>query len=148
MEPRKIAEVELPAIVRVRGAWFVVLATHGELILDYQSYDPTYDPSQWEADPLGGLLRVEPRHGFRFLANLDERVFPIGAARGMVALNGERARPVVLVDFDTGIFVSSHYDQALETLCGEAWAGSFGDPLREIPAEIAAGFNPDDGATH
>jgi len=143
MDPRPIAEVELPALVRVRGAWFYLLATHGELILDYAGYDPSYDPDAW-ADPFrGDLLTVLPSDGFRFLNALQEAVFPVETIPRFVDLNGPRARPVAVIDFDAARFVSSVYDQALETLCGGSWDGEFGDPLTEIPEPISAVFKAD-----
>lgn len=143
MEARAIAEIELPALVRVRGAWFYLLATHGELILDYAGYDPTYDPAAWEDSFRGDLLTVLPSDGFRFLDALSASVYPIGVIRDFVRLNGERAQPVAVVDFDTARFVSSFYDQALETLCGGSWNADFGEPLDEVPERMADMFRSD-----
>lgn len=144
MEPRSIAEIELPALVRVGGTWFYLLATHGELILDYAAYDPSYDPTAWEDPFRGDLLTVLPSDGFQFLEALRDGVFPLEAIRQFVDLNGGRARPVVVIDFDDAKFVSSFYDQALETLCGGSWAAEFGDPLAEVPDWVSAMFKIDD----
>lgn len=140
MTSRPLHDVEVAALARVRGAWFYLVATHGELILDYAAHDPSYDPSEWEQDPLGGLLQVRPKHGLRYLANLDDRVYPVEMIPDFVALNGDRAQPVATIDFDSASFVSSYYDQALETLCGDAWHGEFGDPLRKVPPSIRNAF--------
>lgn len=140
MGARLIAEIELPAFVRVRGAWFYVLATHGELILDYAAYDPAYDPGAWDGSFRGNLLTVLPTQGFQFLSALQDMVFPMATVESFVELNGNSARPVVAIDFDSARFVSSFYDQALETLCGNPWRGLFGDPMNELPAAMAGLF--------
>lgn len=140
MEPRSLNEIELPSLVRVRGAWFYLLASHGELILDYAAYDPSYDPGEWEKTFRGDLLTVLPSDGFRFLSALETAVFAVETIPGFVELNEARARPVVVINFDAGRFVSSFYDQALETLCGRPWNAELGDPLVEVPELISDMF--------
>jgi hypothetical protein len=134
---RTIESIELAALVRVRGSWFYVLATPGELVLDYPSYDPSYDPAY--TGYRGGLATVAPGDGFAFLAALDDVVFDIADRKAFCEMNGaQRSRPVVAIDFDNATYVSTYFDQAAEMYAGDGWTARFDDPLVLLPPEIRA----------
>jgi hypothetical protein len=135
---RRIQEMEIPGLVRLDGVWHYVLGTLAEWILDYPAYDPSYDQTQWSDLFRSGLLRVGLEDGSAFLSAMHSGEIPVEELDSFVAFNSqERSRPRVLVDFDAGSFMSSFYDVALEEYSGEDWQADFGDPLADVPDEIA-----------
>lgn len=143
MEARTLASIELPGLVSVRGAWFYVLGTIAEFVLDYPSYDPSYNPSEWDHEFRGGLLCVSPEDGFAYLAQLSEQAFGLSAMDGFIALNGPgRSRPVVLIDFDRKKYVSTYFDQPMQDHAGTGWVSEFAEPLGHAPTEVAQYWGP------
>jgi hypothetical protein len=143
---RTIQDIELPGLVKTGGDWHYALGTVGEWILDYATYDPTYDPQQREPVFRRGLMRVTPSDGPQFLHALSDNEIALADLGDFVRLNStEESRPTVLVDFDSGRFVSSYYDFSLESHTGRGWAAVFGDPLDAAPSDISKYWVPEDG---
>ena len=85
------------------------------------------------------MLVVTPGDGFAYLQAMAENVFPVETIRGFVDVGGkQRTRPVVIIDFDRAMLVSTYGDQALEDAVGDGWDGHYGEVLDHIPEELAA----------
>lgn len=139
----EITSIDHPAIVQVRGAWFYVIGTTADFIMDYPSYDPTYFPGRGGIVFRGGLDVVSPTDGFQYLAALAEGVASIADVGTIVEKYGpDRTRPQFLIDFDNAMFISAFFDQALEDEVGPGWTGSYTDPLASAPAELQAIWPP------
>lgn len=144
MTGRKLDSIEGTGLVTIQGAWFFVVGTDGEFILDMDSYDPTYDPTQWEHEFRGGLDVVTPDDGFAYLHAMREGVFPVSDIESFIDANdAERVRPIVLIDFDNAKFVSSFFDLPFEDHAGDGWDATYvEDLLAHLPDTIAAHWRP------
>ena len=124
-------------MVRVRGAWFYAIGATATFILDYPAYDPSYVPGRYGVVFRDGLDVVTPADGFRFLHALGDGVAAFDEIRDVVAMHGlSRTRPQFLIDFDSALFVSAFFDQALEDEAGPGWSSSYTDPMEAAPAEF------------
>lgn len=135
-DARVIEDIEIPALICQRGAWFYALPTIAELILDYPAYDPSFDAEVVGNRFRGGLAVVGVTDGFAFLAALDSVVYPLASYGQFVAVNSESARPQVVVNFDEAQLTSGYFDRAIESQCGEGWTGVFADPLDVLPSSV------------
>ena len=139
----EIRSIDHPGIVKVQHAWFYVIGTTADFILDYPSYDPTYDPNQRPVPFRDGLLVVTPDDGFRYLHALREGVVPIDSLDELVAEYGpDRTRPQFLIDFDSATFASAFFDQTLEDEVAPGWTGSYSDPMAACPISLQGTWPP------
>ena len=141
----EIRSIDHPALVTIKNAWFYVLGTTADFILDYPSYDPNYDPSTRPVPFRAGLMVVTPQDGFLYLSAFEERVFAIGDLGPLIDEYGlDRTRPQFLVDFDNATFTSAFFDQALEGEVGEGWSSSYSDPIAASPPHVQSIWPPFD----
>ena len=129
--------ITVPGVVRLRGNVHYIPGVLAEWILDYRSYDPAYDPAEWQAEFRAGLLTVSPDDGDAYLRALQSHEIPPTDLGEHVARGGvDRTRPAVLVDFDAAEVTSGYYDVAVEEYAGEGWRGTFADPVERLPMEL------------
>jgi len=135
----KQESIEMAGLVRVRGAWFYVLGTTAEFVPDCPRYDPTFDPTQWDYEFRDGLMTVHLDDAYAYLHALRDRVFPVEDIPSLVAENGiDASRPVVLINFDRALFVSTFFQLPLEDHVSEEWSTHFDDLFDFAPDHIAA----------
>ena len=135
--------IDFAALVVVDGHCFYVVATPGELIMDYPAYDPSFDTDDPEYVFRNGLHVVGPSDGHRFLESLGRSPHRIDELGPILSEYGpDRTRPIVLIDFDNATFTSSFFDQALEDEVGAGWTGSYADPMQHASPELQAIWPP------
>lgn len=141
---RELHSIEGTGLVTIRGAWFFVVGTDAEFILDYPSYDPRYDPVE-DANFRRGLAVVRPQDGFTYLQAMnDDGVYPIDDIPSFIDQHGaERVQPIVLIDFDNARFVSTFFDLPLEDHAGTGWESTYEDLFNYVPHHIAAHWTHD-----
>ncbi len=138
MTGHELLSIEGAGLVTIRGAWFFVIGTDAEFILDYPSYDPEYDPVD-DASFRGGLAVVRPQDGFAYLQAMNDRVFAIDDINSFIEQQGaERVQPIVLIDFDHARFVSTFFVLPLEDHAGTDWESAYDDLFNYVPDHIAA----------
>lgn len=121
------------AVVRCGGTFFLVLATVGELILDYARYDPEFSRSGDTRIFRNGLLSVTSENAPEYLSAL--RAQPIQSGDMEQVLSG-RTQPdlMAFIDFDARLYVHSYGDLPLERYVPRRWHGALGDPRLALRA--------------
>ena len=141
----KIDSIDHPGLVTVRSAWFFVVGTTADFILDYPAYDPSCFPGRHGVTFRDGLDVVTPADGFRYLAALGAGVIGIDQVGSVIDEYGlDRTRPRFLIDFDKATFTSAFFDQALEGEVGEGWSSSYSDPIAASPPHVQSIWPPFD----
>lgn len=140
---RQIHPDEMLGLIHANGVWSTVFGVAAEFILDYPKYDPSYFPGRGGVTFRDGLDVVTPQDGDRYLKALSAGVVPREELAALVEGYGsERTRPVVLIDFDGALFVSSFFDQAFEEEAGLGWNSRYGDPMAFAPPDLQEVWPP------
>jgi hypothetical protein len=137
MIEQDLQQDELIGVVRNHSQWRFFAGTLAEWILDYTSYDPSYDPSKWSYVYRGNLLKVDEHVADEFCRVMEVReFFPIDIQRLVKNHGSDKIPLTILVDFDERVFINGFYDLAIENYAPAGWKAYFGSPLDYVPEEI------------
>lgn len=137
MNNKDLQQDELLGAVRLESKWHYFAGTIAEWILDYASYDPGYDPTQWTYVYRDNLLRVDETLAKEFCTAMKDHEFLPNDIRQLVGEKGADKVPlIVVIDFDNQVFVNGFYDIALEDYAPKWWNKIFGNPYDYVPPEV------------
>lgn len=143
MSTKELDYDELIGAVKHKSQWRFFAGTIAEWNLDYASYDPGYDPSKSSYLFRGGLLTVDETKADAFCIAMSEHELSHDDVRSLVAEKGAEKVPLtVVVNFDEKLFVNGFYDLAIEEYVPTGWRGVFDDPLKYVPDEVRAIWQP------
>jgi len=135
----KLKRDEYIGAVHADGIWRFFAGTLAEWILDYNTYDPNYDPNKWSGTFRNNLLRVEVNQASAFQDAMRAHELSEADIKALVKERGADKVPLtVVVDFDERQFVNSYYDLALEEYVPPGWTAVFDDPQKYIPTPVRA----------
>ncbi len=103
--------------------------------MDYKSYNPNYDPKEWNEVFRNNILEVNEGKANDFCKAMENQEFLLHDIR-MNKSDGSRFVLSVLIDFDSRLYVNGYYDILLEEYIPKNWVGIFDDPLKHVPDNV------------
>ena len=117
--------------------WRFFAGTIAEWILDYSSYDPSYDPKKSRAVFRNNLLQVNEGNADAFCNSMEtHELFSEDILNLVSDATEDEATLTVVVDFDNTTLVNGFYDIPIEDYVPNNWTSYFGNPLEYVPEEI------------
>ena len=132
----EVEDGKLIAAIKYRGAWYFLLGTIGELILDYKRYDPEFNPREHPGIYRGDILTLDESNAARFLEVMNEHRLSM---EQLLQYKDEYPDfPVVdvLIDFDEKFYSNGYAELPLEDYVPKGWKSEVSEPRKHLPPEL------------
>lgn len=124
---------QILGMITLNGVTSFYLGEPAEWVMDYQKYDPTYNPQDWNYIFRGNILYVDENNAQSFIDTMGEYQLKEDEIESFLQeFDDEDIRPLVLIDFDQKNFVNNFYDISFEKYIPRHWKGIFDDPLKYV----------------
>lgn len=137
MHPESLHPDDLLGITKHKSQWRLFAGTVAEWILDYASYDPSFDTARSEVIFRGNLLLVTEENVDGFHAAMAPYELQFSELRAYFEKVGSDNWPLmILVDFDKNLYINGFSDISLHEYIPAGWRGIEDVPLHYVPNEI------------
>lgn len=138
----KLKKDYLFGCVKYKGDYHIYLMPIAWWILNYQKYDPTYDPNKWNFVFRDNILNVENDKIDDFIHSIKDDRLDTNELRFSSGMQKRNMHLFFFIDFDSKLFVNGFPDiEVEEYLPNENWGGKFGEPLNYLPEGLKSFFN-------
>ena len=142
MTMRKIDINEFIGAVKIRSKWRFFIGYPIEWVMDFQSYEPSYDPNNGKYIYRNNLLLVNENNADEFCVAMKENeLTPNDAVDILNDIDYEFEGITFLIDFDNKFYVNGFFDLPFEDYIPNEWTSIFGDPEEYIPKSEMEKFN-------
>jgi len=122
--------------VKINAKWRFFAGIIAEWIMDYQTYDPEYNPDESETSFRNNILLVDESNGEAFCDAMSPYEILKDEIDNVLDKYEGKKLPLITIDFDNRIFTSVFFDIALEDYIPPKWKGRYIKKLTELPEEI------------
>jgi hypothetical protein len=136
---QKFDDNYLLGCIKFREKSNLYLMPIGWWILNYQKYDPTYNPSDWSHIYRGNVLNVSEDQIENFFKAIEDDKIEVSILKVEIdKISSKYFRVQFYIDFDKKIFVNGYRENIeIETyLPDNTWKGFLGEPIEYIPNEL------------
>jgi hypothetical protein len=122
--------------VKYKGKYNIYLMPIAWWILNYEKYDPGYNPTDWKDIFRDNILNVSEDAVEDFMKSIEADRIDLTELPMLVAkIPGKYMRLRFFIDFDLKLFVNGYYDNIAieEYLPDESWRGRSDDPNSYLP---------------
>lgn len=118
--------------IKYQGLYKFYLMPLAYWILNYEKYDPTYNPNDWEFVFRDNILNVVDINVTSFLNSIKEdEVF---LSNDEVEKYNLKDQLLFFVDLDKKLFINFFYDVEIEEYLPDSkWTGKFENPINYLP---------------
>ena len=131
----KVHENQIIGAVRLNSEWRFYSGATGEWIMDYKSYDPSYDPEKWPNTFRNGILEVDVHNASEFCTAMKEYELTLDDVVETMREDKDLSLSI-LMDFDRKLYVNGYYDMLLEEYVPMGWVGISDDPTKFLSEDI------------
>jgi hypothetical protein len=137
VETTEIHDDDLIGAVKWRGKWRLFATTLAHYILDYVSYDPSYDPGKSSIVFRDRLLRVDESNVERYLRAMSAFELEPRELGEFLLREGPPNWPLSFaIDFDAKHYVNGFSEIPVHEYVPARWTGEEGEPLRFVDEKI------------
>src|ERR1700722_6808053 len=135
---QKFDDNYLLGCIKFEGKSNLYLMPIGWWILNYQKYDPTYNPTDWDHVYRGNVLNVSDDQIGNFFKAIESDKIEVSTLKlEMDKIPLKYFRVQFYIDFDKKIFVNGYREnvEIEDNLPNNTWKGFLGEPSNYIPNE-------------
>lgn len=139
----KVKENYLFGCIKYKELYQLYLMPIAYWILNYQKYDPQYNPAEWDFVFRDNILNVSDDQFEHFFKVIDIDKVLINELKLVInRIPVTSKRIYFYIDFDGKKFVNGFEDIAIEEyLPNLSWSGNFDNPLKYVNQEIKLTFS-------
>jgi hypothetical protein len=128
---------DLIGAVKYKSHWRFFAGTVGEWILNYSSYDPSFDPSKSRVTFRNNLLNVDETNAEQFCEAMEPFELSSEGIEQLVRAEGSGNWPLVIaLNFDDKIFINGFSEISLHEYVPTGWTAIEDNPLDYVPDNI------------
>lgn len=128
---------DLIGAVKHDSNWQFFAGTVAEWILDYATYDPSFDPDKSSVTFRGNLLQVDESNAAQFCEAMKPYELTTLDLQQLVEEEGANNWPLtIVVDFTRRTYVNGFSEIPLHKYIPNTWKGHEGNPLDYVPEDI------------
>jgi hypothetical protein len=128
---------DLIGAVKFDSRWRFFAGTVAEWILDYSSYDPSFDPSESRVVFRNNILNVDEKNAEQFCEAMEAYELSSKDVEQLIRTEGAENWPLVIaIDFDSKTYINGFSEISLHEYAPSSWTATEDNPINYVPDTI------------